>query len=256
MRGGADLRPFRVGLAVGALLLAVTVSRADGVDPRAGVGTSGGGSPSCATFLFSVDGTGAIPAGTDCLETSNTYSIEVFSPGTNPLSVYSPLLDSPTADTPFPAVNATADALLASLNLKWSESCAPTTVAGAPAWECTLTAPTLPSIFTPQWLYDVGVLKTLNALGVTNDGDCDEDDDILFIPAGCDVNFTTGSLGTSPDLQGDTPDELFEAYETLGVTNGTPLVSFPEPGSLGLLAIGLAGVGLIRRRFSGLHKVA
>jgi len=244
LRGGGYLKLFRLGLAVAVMLFAASVSSADGVDPRQGVGTAGGGSPPCSDFLYSADGTGAIPTGTDCLESSNTYAIEVFAPGSATLSVYSPLLDTPTVDTPSAKINQWADALLATTDLVWSETCGPTTVAGAPAEECTLTAPKIDT------LNDLAVIAALSAAGLLNDGDCDEDDDILYVPAGCDVIFTTGSLGTSEDLQGDTPDELFKPFETLGATNGTPLVAFPEPGSLGLLAIGLGGLGAFRRKFS------
>lgn len=68
-----------------------------------------------------------------------------------------------------------------------------------------------------------------------NDGDCDLDDFGSGIPEGCDVKLTT-SLPFVPGAEGD-----------LSV-NGAPILPFPEPASLGLLATGLAALFVRRRR--------
>ena len=72
-------------------------------------------------------------------------------------------------------------------------------------------------------------------LGSFNDGDCDLDDFIFGIAKGCDIKLTT-SLPFTPNAVGD-----------LSV-NGAPLLPFPEPASLGLLATGLAALFVGRRR--------
>jgi hypothetical protein len=68
-----------------------------------------------------------------------------------------------------------------------------------------------------------------------SDGDCDLDDFGFGIAKGCDVKLTT-SLPFLPGAVGD-----------LSV-NGAPILPFPEPASLGLLATGLAALFAGRRR--------
>jgi hypothetical protein len=223
-----------------------TVALADGSDPRAGVGTKGPGSPSCDQFSFAADAGGAIPANTDCSVSANTKTISVFVPGTDALQLYSPLLEAPTTDGGSPAANAGADALLASLNLVWTQVCGPTTVGGSAAFECTLTAPTIPSGM--QGIGDLAALALLAKTGMINDGDCDRDDAILFVPKGCDLFFTTGAIG---DLPATPLNLLFSAgEEAQSTSNGNAPVPFPEPGTLSLLLAGVAGFPFLRRRLA------
>jgi hypothetical protein len=67
------------------------------------------------------------------------------------------------------------------------------------------------------------------------ENDCDLDDFHFGIANGCDIKLTT-SLPFVPGAVGD-----------LSV-NGAPILPFPEPASLGLLATGLAALFVGRRR--------
>ncbi|HKD64719.1 MAG TPA: PEP-CTERM sorting domain-containing protein [Candidatus Acidoferrales bacterium] len=95
---------------------------------------------------------------------------------------------------------------------------------------CTFTAPTSVSTATILFLISIG-----DPYKGFNDGDCDLDDFVLGIAKGCDVKVTT-SLPFTPGAVGD-----------LSV-NGAPLLPFPEPASLGLLATGLTALFVGRRR--------
>ena len=227
------------------VLASASVARADSLpDPRQGVGTSGPGSPPCSQFSYAANAGGAIPAGTQCTEGANTTTLSVFAPGSNPLSVYSPLLSTPTIDSGNPVGNAIADALFATTDLKWSLSCGAITLGSGTAQECTLTAPTVDSAT------DKFVLAAVGAMGLLNDGDCDSDDTVLFIPKGCDVFFTTGAIGGLP---GDSPSQLFSPNETLESTsNGAPPIPFvvPEPASLALMFVGFGGFAALRRKLT------
>jgi len=91
---------------------------------------------------------------------------------------------------------------------------------------CTFTAP---SQSTDEFL-----LSSFSDTG-GSDGDCDLDDFAFGIAKGCDVKLTT-SLPFVPGAVGD-----------LSV-NGAPILPFPEPASIGLLATGLAALFVRRRR--------
>lgn len=251
--GGAYLKLMKISsvLAVGALaLISVSGVRGDSLpDGRQGVGTSGPGSPPCSQFSYSADPTGAIPAGTQCTEGANTTTISIFSPGSSPLTVYSPLLESPTVDSGSAVFNAFADGLLATTDLVWTSTCGPTTIGGAAAQECTLTAPKVDT------LNDAIVLAIVGS-GL-NDGDCDSDDTILFVPKGCDVFFTTGAIGSLPGDSttggaGGTSNFFAPDEKLQSTSNGAAPVPFavPEPASLALMFMGFGGLAAMRRRLA------
>src|SRR5271170_6349072 len=106
MRGGARVRIHRFAYGVAAIALVGFGATSARANSRAGVGTTGPGSPDCTSFSFTVDGVssptpGAIPANTECEESFNAGAIEVISAGdfaTDPLSLYSPLLQPLTVD--------------------------------------------------------------------------------------------------------------------------------------------------------------
>jgi hypothetical protein len=167
----------------------------------------------------------------DCTEAFNAISIEVIAVQTDPLSLYSPLLLAPTVDSAGDGFTETEiDSMLASL--VWTQNCSPD---GAD-FECTLTAP------TPTAAQST-LLATLTKDGIINDGDCDRDDTILFVPTGCDLFFTTGAIGNIP---GDSPDLLFSPDET--VTSES--FGVPEPGTVVLMLAGMVGLFAFRRKYA------
>jgi len=224
------VRMYRFAYGVAAIVLlgfGATTARATS---RGGVGTTGPGSPGCSTFPVSVTETGTIVSvDNQCTEGFDTYSIEVI--GTAPLALYSPLLEVPTTDNSGGGLTeAQINALLLATgtSLEWTQVCS--------GDECTLTAPTPTAA-------DLTLLAELAKAGITNDGDCDRDDTILFVPTGCDLFFTTGAIGNIP---GDTADQLFSPGEI--VTSKS--FGVPEPGTVGLLLAGMVGLFAFRRKYA------
>jgi hypothetical protein len=213
-----------------------------GGDSRIVIGTQPGGSPSCSSFQASADPSGVISNGSggpeDCINdtgspiTTLTFAVQASSVLGGALTCSSVL----------------------STNLNWSLST--TLIDNGAVDECTLTAPTTPTtpaelaayLLTPggagAYLYaatnDPGVkFEVFNPLG--NDGDCDADDLMFGIPAGCDVTFgNPGATGT----QAFTAGAQFDVSPT-GVAG---LVAFPEPSTLVLMLVGLAFLPFVRRR--------
>jgi hypothetical protein len=96
---------------------------------------------------------------------------------------------------------------------------------------CTFTAPASVSATTINFLESIHDPYTGKS-----DGDCDLDDFVLGIVVGCGVHNNNGSGTTlSP----------FKAGGTV-----TFVVNAPEPSSMSLVLIGLAGLPLVRRKFA------
>jgi hypothetical protein len=235
------MRKFKFVFVVAAVVLAFGSAKADSLgDGRVGVQPAPPGDPPppCSSFQFSADSTGAILSSctvTGALATSITIAVPA-SESNGGLQVFSSLTTNVTANLPS-FITPGSPLYMFLSNFNWTEACGMGSVGSVAVDECTLTAPTEPT--SPGATF---FLNYLTSVGVINDGDCDADDFVFGVPAGCDINLTTAT---------DSPTQLFDPSATLDLsTNGGSLDAFatPEPASLILLLGGLTSFPFLRRR--------
>jgi hypothetical protein len=212
-------------LSLVALLLAVAnVVRAD--DTRVVFDGGGGHSPDCGSATFQVNGAGLLSA--DCSVTTATGPVTTFS--------------FEVADS-----NTTGGGLTCQSNLVtvdgWSGPTAPIHNANGTD-TCTFTAPTSVTHKVRDNLKDIGdPYHGGNTIeDFHNDGDCDLNDFVLGIPVGCDVIFSNPSNGSNNLF---VPDSLAGIF-----SDGNTAPSLPEPGTLGLLLVGMTTLPFLRRKFA------
>lgn len=217
-------------LLVAALVLfAVGVVRADdttGTDSRIVIGTTPPASPPCTAFQSLADSGGVISA--DCTVGGSTDTSITF---------YVPTADLLDGGLDCQSKLSKVDG--------WTATAGSQDDAGTEVSTCTFTAPTSVSWATYAKLLLSGDAYLGSPTTLTNDGDCDLDDDVLGVPVGCDITFDTPSGVTSSD---DPKGLLFMPYSQFGVSFDGSVSPLPEPGTLALLLVGLLPLALLRRR--------
>jgi hypothetical protein len=207
-----------------AVLLFLGVNAAfadDGGDGQPKLGAGGPGSPDCSSFQGSADASGNINS--ECEVMTGTETTIIFAVPDAESSINPNYLGLTCQAPQFLEVGWTL-----TQNIQ-------TTINGTLVDECTLTAPTEA---TPQ---DLANAAAMSGSDPTDEPDCDWDDFILGIPAGCDITVTT---------QGNKPSQLFAPNASFDVAPSTQdLIPFPEPGTLALTLLGLGALGLASRKY-------
>lgn len=227
MRGGANLKLFRVLSMVALLAFAVNVARADsGGDGHPKLGGSGPGSPNCNSFQASTDAGGGID-NLDCTVNGTTATTIVFAV---------PDAGTITPGAPNGGLTCSAQQLVA---IGWTQNAnVQTTINGVLTDECSFTAPTASQVT----LKDIGNAILESALTPTGSStcQCNWDDFIFGIPVGCDITVTTAG---DPSNQLFAPNTNFDVAPTI-----SNLIPFPEPGTIWLMLFGFAGLFFLQRK--------
>jgi hypothetical protein len=202
----------------------------DSGDSRVVISTTPPGSPPCAGFQGTTNSNGTITA--DCtVEGSTATTITFYAPTSD-------LMPAPGSSTPSLSCQSQLT------DIGWTAVSGTSTLDGQAISTCTFTAPTSISWSTYVYLALTGDPYWGPPTIDYSDGDCDLDDDLLGIPAGCDVVFSSPSGASSSN------GELFADDAPFGFspTGPTGEVAFPEPGSLAMLLVGLLPLAFLRRR--------
>lgn len=221
------MKLFKFLSLVAVLTLSVSSALADGGgDGQPKLGASGPGSPNCSSFQGTTNANGTINS--DCTVT-----------GTAATTIFFAMVNSLTSPNPNTlGLTCSAPQLTA---IGWTQNPnTQVTINGNLVDECSFSAPTSSQVS----LQDVANALLESVLTPTGNGDCNcnWDDFVTGIPVGCDITVTTN---------GDSPSQLFAGNAAYDVapTQGD-LIPFPEPGTIWLLGLGLAGLVIVQRRMA------
>jgi hypothetical protein len=218
MHGGAFLKVFKAMAIVAVVLFGSSIVRAD--DTR--INNNGGGSPGdpqCGTAVPDAGSNGFYQY--NCNATATTGTITTFS---------FEVADSNTIGGGLTCVSNLTE-------IGWAGPSGPVHNPGG-VDVCTFTAPTSVSTATINFLKSIG-----DAYTGKSDGDCDLDDFVLGIVVNCGVHNNNGTPTSFSPFVGGAPTGF--------AVNGGSLPSLlPEPSSISLLLIGMAGLPLFRRKFA------
>jgi hypothetical protein len=225
MRGGAPVKFLKMIFVLALVVFASSIVRAD--DTRVNMNGGPGGSPTCGSNIAIATG-GVLNADCEVKSIADGGAGEVFT------------FSFEVNDSDTIGGGLTCKSKLTTFD-GWTGTLSAHNPGGLDV--CTVTAPT---VVTMQTYINLMLLGDPYIGGPTlstfhNDHDCDLDDFVLGIPVGCDLKIDNTAGGTS----------LFVAGAQVGfASDGSPLPSLPEPGTLALLLMGLTGLPMLRRKLA------
>ena len=215
------MKLIRVLSLVALLGISVSVALADsGGDGQPKLGGAGPGSPDCSSFQATADQNGAI--NTDCTVTGSTATTIFFA--------------APNSETSANPNDLGLTCLAPNfLLLGWTQNAnVQVTINGVLTDECSFTAPAVASA------KDIADALMLDATQSTGSAQCGWREFITGIPVGCDITIST---------TGNKPNQLFAPDASFDVSPSQPdIIPFPEPATLWLMVLGLAGLAITQRR--------